>query len=95
MTKKEGGLFVNKREKGNKQKQEKVYEKKKCTHKRSLSLLFFPALSVLIKSNAANNEDNKERWTQKDEKLGACKMCMRREAEINKSSVCTRNANQC
>lgn len=40
MTEKEGGLFVNKREKGNKQKQEKVCEKKKCTHKRSLSLFF-------------------------------------------------------
>lgn len=94
MTEKEGGLFVNKREKGNKQKQEKVCERKKCTHKRSLSL-FFSCSQFTYKNNAANNEDNKQRWTQKDEKLGACKMCMRREAEINKSSVCTRNANQC
>lgn len=47
MTEKEGGLFVNKREKGNKQKQEKVCEKKKCTHKRSLSLFFF-LLSVYL-----------------------------------------------
>lgn len=83
MTEKEGGLFVNKREKGNKQKQENVCERKKCTHKRSLSL-FFPCSQCTYKNNAANNEDNKQRWTQKDEKLGACEMCMRREAEIKK-----------
>lgn len=76
-------------------KSRKKYVKRKSVHIKGVWVFFFPALSVLIKSNAANNEDNKQRWTQKDEKLGACKMCVRREAEINKSSVCTRNANQC
>lgn len=65
------------------EKQENVCERKKCTHKRSLSL-FFPCSQCTYKNNAANNEDNKQRWTQKDEKLGACEMCMRREAEIKK-----------